>query len=107
MRGVRCNRHEANLFNRNKSKPHRSSMLCPVLWCSWSALVLVMRRATTPVTQVQIDELKARASFQWDYLGPGDDDFPFEWKCEDWGVLEGGLVAVDYAATAEPVPDCG
>jgi hypothetical protein len=33
----------------------------------------------------------------WDYLGPGDDDQPFEPKAMDWGWLDGRPVAVDYA----------
>ena len=49
-RGVQCNRHEADLFLRNKAKAHRRSMLCCVLWCSWPAVVLIMRRAATPIT---------------------------------------------------------
>ena len=32
--GARCNRHEADLYRRSRSKPHRETMLCPVLWCS-------------------------------------------------------------------------
>ena len=95
--GVRCNRHEACLFRRVKL--HRRSMLCPVLWCSWPAIVLVMRRAETPVSQDQVDERIANAWSEWDYLGDQDDGCPFEWKRSDWGVLDGKLVAVDYAAT--------
>ena len=98
--GVRCNRQEARLFHRNKNKVHRWSMLCPVLWCSWPAVILIMRRAATPVTQAQIDELKSQAWSKWDYLGLGDDECPFEWKPHDWGVLDDRLVAVDYGATA-------
>jgi hypothetical protein len=74
-------------------------MLCPVLWCSRPAIVLIMRRAATPITQVQIDELKARFWKEWDYLGLGDDGHPFEWKLSDWGVLDERLVAVDYGVT--------
>jgi hypothetical protein len=96
--GVRCNRHEAFLFRR--ATPHRQSMLCPVLWCSAPAIVLVMRRAATPVTEDQVKELKANAWSEWDYLGDPDDECPFEWKRSDWGVLDDRLVAVDYAATA-------
>jgi hypothetical protein len=75
-------------------------MLCPVLWCSAPAIVLVMRRAATPVTQDQVNERKANAWFEWDYRGYPDDEHPFEWKRSDWGVLDDRLVAVDYAATA-------
>jgi hypothetical protein len=59
-----------------------------------------MRRAATPVTQDQVNERKANAWFEWDYLGDSDDEHPFEWKRSDWGVLNDKLVAVDYAATA-------
>jgi hypothetical protein len=62
--------------------------------------MLIMRRAATPVTEEQIENLKGWAWKQWDYLGTGDDECPFEWKSTDWGVLEDKLVAVDYAATA-------
>lgn len=99
-RGIRCNEHEARLFARAKLHSHRRALLCPVLWCSRPSVVLIMRRAATPVSQDQIDELKVRAWREWDYLGPADDECPFEWKRSDWGVLDGALVAVDYAATA-------
>ena len=75
-------------------------MLCPILWCSAPAIVLVMRRAATPATEDQVKELKANAWSEWDYLGDPDDECPFEWKRSDWGVLDDRLVAVDYAATA-------
>ena len=58
-----------------------------------------MRRAATPVTQDQINERKANAWFEWNYLGDPDDEHPFEWKQSDSGVLDGRLVAVDYAAS--------
>lgn len=97
--GVRCNLHEACLFRRARAKPHRQSMLCPVLWCSSPAIVLVMRRAATPVTQDQVNERMDNAFYEWNYLGEPDDEHPFEWKPSDWGILDGRLVAVDYAAT--------
>jgi hypothetical protein len=103
MHGVGCNRHEARLFRRSLDKVHRSSMLCPVHWCSWPAILLIMSRAATPVTQAQIGDLKARAWSEWDYLGHNDDVCPFEWKPSDWGVLDGRLVAVDYAASCTSV----
>jgi hypothetical protein len=42
-----------------------------------------------PITQVQLDELKAKAWYEWDYAGIGDDGQPFEWKVSDWGILNG------------------
>jgi hypothetical protein len=35
----------------------------------------------------------------WDYQ-PGGDEDPCESKNEDWAILDGELVAVDYAAPA-------
>ena len=97
--GMRCNQHEADLYRRSSAR--RRSMLCPVLWCSRPAFVSIMRRATTPVTKGALDERKAVAWLEWDYAGPSDDGLPFEWKPSDWGYLDGRVVAVDYAATAE------
>jgi hypothetical protein len=36
----------------------------------------------------------------WDYMPPNDVGHPFEWKAEDWGWLDGRLVALDYSAPA-------
>ncbi len=36
----------------------------------------------------------------WDYVSGGDDTNPCEPKPEDWGILNGELVVVDYAAPA-------
>jgi hypothetical protein len=99
--GERCNKHETELYYRNRHKPHRRSMLCPVLWCSPSGKLLVMRYAATPITRAQADERKANAWSEWAYEGSGDDEHPFEWKENDWGVLRGKVIAVDYATTAE------
>src|SRR5690242_1551601 len=73
--GMQCNRHEVDLYRRSSAK--RRSMLCPVLWCSRYGLVLIMRRADTPVTQGALDERKATAWLEWDYTGPGNDAHPF------------------------------
>jgi hypothetical protein len=97
--GMRCNQHEADLYRRSSAR--RRSMLCPVLWCSHPAFVSIMRRATTPITKGALDERKGVAWLEWDYAGPSDDGLPFEWKPSDWGYLDGRVVALDYAATAE------
>jgi hypothetical protein len=83
--GLRCNKHEAELYSRNRNKQHRRLMLCPVFWCSPSGKLLIMRCAATPVTQAQANERKANASSEWDYEDPGDDGHPFEWKVSDLG----------------------
>jgi hypothetical protein len=97
-RGRLCNWHEADLYRRSKSKAHRASMLCPVLYCFSPAIFLIMRRAATPVTKTEIEDRKAHAWNEWDYMGAADDEPPFEWKLDDWGKLDGKLVAVDYGS---------
>jgi len=57
--GMRCNRHEADLYRRSNAR--RRSMLCPVLWCSRPAFILIMQRAATPVTKGALDERKGVA----------------------------------------------
>ena len=57
--------------------------------------------AREPVTKGALDERKGVTWLEWDYAGPSDDGLPFEWKPSDWGYLDGQVVAVDYAATAE------
>jgi hypothetical protein len=64
-----------------------------------------MRRAKTPITQAQLEELRSPletgAARRWDYApNVGDDEYPFEWKKDDWGIVDGNIVAVDYAAIA-------
>jgi hypothetical protein len=98
--GARCNRYEAELYARSRSKRHRQSMLCPVLWCSRSGQLLIARRAATPVTPSQLAERKAHAWDEWNYEGHGDDECPFEYgKPTDWGCLDGRLSAVFSGST--------
>ena len=96
--GVRCNQLEADLYGR--SPAHRQSMLCPVLWHSSPAFILIMRRAETPITHGDADERRTNAESEWSYGGAGDDELPFEFKPKDWGYLYGKKVAVDYANSA-------
>jgi hypothetical protein len=75
-------------------------MLCPVIWCSDNAAVLVARRADH-LTQVQFDELFENDRFpDWDYLPSDRTETPFELKPIDWGWLDGRLVALDYSLPA-------
>jgi hypothetical protein len=99
--GVLCNKHEAALYRRNRDKPHRRAMLCPVLWRSSDGRLLVARCADTPISEIHLQFLKRDrwAWSKWDYAGGGDDPCPFEWKSSDWGYLNGKVVAIDYAAT--------
>ena len=61
------------------------SSLCPVLFADPAGLVVVMRRASQPVTQAEVDSLP-------DYY-PGITAEP---KVEDYGRLINAVVAVDY-----------
>ncbi len=115
-RGLACNRYELNVFR--NATPHRRSMLCPILWVAPWGIVLVMRRAK-PVTRAEFKDILDRtfrhsqgdyffdtgpALPDWDRRGADDQESPFEPKADDWGWLDGRLVAVDYSVQAA-VPD--
>lgn len=59
--------------------------LCPVLWADPLGLVVVMPRATQPVPQEKMDTLP-------DYYP----DITAETKREDYGIVKGEVVALDY-----------
>lgn len=59
--------------------------LCPVLWADSCGLIVVMPRAIQPVPQEQVDALP-------DYYP----DITAETKHEDYGILGGQIVALDY-----------
>jgi hypothetical protein len=66
-----------------------------VLWCSQNGWTLVARAATSAKIEDQ-NPIIARIQ-DWDYH-PNDQEKPqFEPKIEDWGWLDGRLVALDYA----------
>ena len=91
-RGRRGNLREAELWSRYSDHPERSRMLCPVLWCAGDGAVLIMRQAQPVGEDFDYSMLP-----NWDYLGGDDDGDPFEPKALDWGILDGHVVAVDYA----------
>ena len=93
--GRKANIREAFLWARYKEHPLRSQMLCPVLWHADDGAVLIMKRAEQVSTD--FDFLQQP---DWDYLSNGDDPCPFEPKGQDWGLLEGRIVAVDYGIDA-------
>jgi hypothetical protein len=94
-RGRRCNRFEADVYRRISAR--RRAMLCPVLWCSPAARLLLMR-AARPLSKQEHDHLLKTDGFpDWDYVPP-DETQPFEYKASDWGWLDGCLVALDYSA---------
>jgi hypothetical protein len=94
--GRRCNRFEADLWA--KTTEARRNMLCPVLACLPFGVALLMQRAQ-PLSEEEVQRLKAEEGFpDWDYVPP-DEDHPFEHKASDWGRLsDGRLVALDYSA---------
>jgi hypothetical protein len=95
-----CNIFEAGIWERNKERPTRSRHLCPVLWCHPQGKVLIMPAAVPLVPAADpIAMLSAmHGDDWWDYRSGGDDGQPTEPKSADWGMLDGELVAVDYAA---------
>jgi hypothetical protein len=96
-RGLRSNRYEAGIWNRNKDHPSRGQRLCPVLWCAPLGLLLIMQTAEPLPSQIDMSEVLCED--WWDYI-PGGDEWPCEPKRTDWGLINGRVVAVDYAAPA-------
>jgi hypothetical protein len=96
--GRRCNCFEADLWAR--TTPARRNMLCPVLVRFPFGLAVIMQRAQ-PLSEDEVECLKAEGGFpDWDYVPP-DEGHPFEHKPSDWGRLpDGRLVALDYSAPA-------
>ena len=99
--GRRCNMFEQEIWSKYKNHPTRARHLCPVLWCESSGNLLVM-----PAAHPLEDEFDPRMWLSstgkewWDYLAGDDDADPTESKARDWGMLDGNLVAVDYATGA-------
>ena len=100
--GRECNLYERRTWEAAKVKEVRRKHLCPVLWCADTGAVLIMR-ATTPPNEKQFAEVKIH-SYEWWEGEPMDRGSPFEGKLEDWGVLNGEIVAVDYAALSQVDP---
>ena len=67
------------------------SNLCPIIAADPLGLIVIMRRARQPVTQEAVD-------------AADPDDYPAttaECKAEDYGLLEGSIVALDYGLPDE------
>jgi hypothetical protein len=84
-RGMRCNRWEREMWYVWRPK-YRWENLCPILFADPFGLLVVMARAAQPVT---FEEVRAEDP---DYY-PG---ITAEAKPEDYGRLNGRIVAVDY-----------
>jgi hypothetical protein len=98
--GMRCNLFEAGIWARNWNHPTCGRHLCPVLWCHPKGRLLVMPAATPLDPSADAMAILAEMHADWWDYQPGGDDDPCEPKAADWGLLNGELVAVDYASLA-------
>jgi hypothetical protein len=93
--GRRGNLFEAGIWERNRDHPTRGPRLCPVLWCHPKGDVLIMPAAQPLPAD---PDMAAVLDLDWWDYEPGGDGWPCEPKAADWGILDGRMVAVDYAA---------
>jgi hypothetical protein len=110
-RGRRCNRFEADLYERSDAR--RRAMLCPVLVCTPAGTALLMP-AARPLTEEERNHRRRwsetdRSRCAWWKLTASPIGItcrrtmktePFEYKQTDWGWLNGRLVALDYSSPA-------
>jgi hypothetical protein len=90
LQGLCCNRWEREVWYRWRPV-FRWENLCPIVFADPLGLVVVMPRAEQPVTD---DEIKAATP----------DYFPeptYEYKAQDFGRLNGRVVALDYGLPLE------
>jgi hypothetical protein len=83
--GMRCNRWEREMWRTWQPK-FRWGNLCPIKFADYFGVIVIMSRAQQPVT---VEEIEAADP---DYYP----DVDVEWKPENWGRLNGSVVAVDY-----------
>ena len=81
---MRCNRWEREMWYRWQPRI-RWSNLCPILFADCFGLLVVMPRASQPVSQEQIDALP-------DYYPA----ITAEFKPEDYGIIGKRVVVLDY-----------
>lgn len=97
LQGLLCNMQEAAWKGADFPE------LCPVVWATPGGWCLIMRRAR-PLTHAEWDAF-APPRFPCsmpDYIGPwitrsADYVVPAEPKSDSFGMLEGRIVAIDYA----------
>jgi hypothetical protein len=76
--GRRCNRGEADRWERTQTNPARRAMLCPVQMRLSYGIALIMQRAQ-PLSEAEADHLLETGGFpDWDYMPPDDEGHPFE-----------------------------
>lgn len=83
--GIMCNLNEKRTWRWNSGKYESgySHLLCPVLWCSWFGLCLVMPR---------VEHLTKDPDYGLFKHFEGDDKRP------NYGKLNGVIVKIDYAS---------
>jgi hypothetical protein len=96
-RGRRSNLYEYGLYKRVSER--RRAMLCPIIWCLPLGIILVSR-AACPLGEEEKNRLIETDGFpDWDWEPDSPDNgSPFEYKASDWGMLNGRVVALGYAA---------
>jgi hypothetical protein len=85
LSGMRCNRWEREMWHVWRKK-FGWDTLCPIWLTDPCGFVMVMHRASQPVTAQEIEATP-------DYYP----DITAEMKPDDWGRIGGRIVAADYA----------
>lgn len=88
LNGLLGNHQERTFYQIKDWQPK----LCPVLWCSWLCVVLVMPRARILTQDEDVDLEK------FIQVGPEFYKIPAEIKADSFGYLGDRLVAVDYGS---------
>lgn len=84
VQGLMANLVERNTYHAWKKYPFDAGCeLCPVLWCSWGGFVIVMRRADDYPHISVLNEHQCSLSS--------------DIKPENYGMLNGNVVCLDYA----------
>ena len=96
-RGRACNLYEADLYR--TSNQQRRALLCPVLWVASHGAILAMRAAVPLQKMMSVDEYLEMGS-RWRDAATDLVPDPFEPGARNWGILDGRLVAIDYAIQA-------
>jgi hypothetical protein len=88
--GLLNNIKEAMVWHRVINDERRNShLLCPVVWSSWGAWIIAMRRAD----KLSVDEYEAQDAISQHYkIFPGDDG------PHNYGKLDGRIVKIDYGS---------
>ena len=88
--GMQCNAWEREMWRKWRPLFPCWTNLCPILFADPLGLVVIMRRGQQPVSPEAV-----RAAI---------DTYPSitaELKPEDWGLVDGKVVALDYGITAD------